>query len=78
VKSLKKQIKTKKVDIIVFRTNKTATSLLCSKPCQNCINGVWNSLKNKNYKLNKFYYINYLGEVEYYKTSNIPITCKNV
>ena len=55
--------------------NKTATSLLCSKPCQNCVDGVWTTLKNKNYKLNKFYYINYSGEVEYYKLSNIPTTC---
>lgn len=73
MKSLKKQIKTKKVDIIVFRTNKTASSILCSKPCQNCINGIWKTLIQKNYKLNKLYYINYDGEVEYYKSSTIPI-----
>jgi hypothetical protein len=72
VKSLKYQIKTKKVDIIVFRTNKTATSILCSKPCQNCINGVSKTLNQKNYKLNRFYYINYDGDVEYYKSSNLP------
>jgi cytidine deaminase len=74
VKSLKKRIKTKKVDIIVFRTNKTASSLLCSKPCQNCVNGVWKTLSQKNYKLNKFYYINYDGDVEYYKCSTLPRT----
>jgi hypothetical protein len=73
VKSLKYQIKTKKVNIIVFRTNKTASSILCSKPCQKCVDGVWNSLVEKNYKLNRFYYINYDGEVEYYKPSNIPL-----
>ena len=74
MKSLKKQIKTKKVDIIIFRTNKTASSILCSKPCQNCINGICKTFKQKNYKLNKLYYINYDGDVEYYKSSNIPIT----
>lgn len=72
VKSLKCQLKTKKVDIIVFRTNKTATSILCSKPCQNCIKGVKKTFIEKNYKLNRFYYINYDGEVEYYKSSTLP------
>ena len=64
VKSLKYREKKKKVDIVVFRTNKTATSLLCSKPCCNCIKGVYNTLHRKNYKLNKFYYVNYEGEIE--------------
>lgn len=62
--SLKYTRKKKKVDIIVFRTNKTASSLLCSKPCNNCIKGVYNTLYHKNYKLNKFYYVNYDGEIE--------------
>ena len=71
VKSLKYQLKTKKVNIVVFRTNKTASSLLCSKPCKNCIYGVLNELHSKNYKLNKFYYFDYDGYVQYYKKSNI-------
>ena len=71
--SLKYTNRKKKVDIIVFRTNKTGTSILWSKPCINCVKSVYNTLNKKNYRLKKFYYINQFGQVEYYTSSTLPI-----
>ena len=73
VNSLKYQFNKKVVNIIIIRTNKTATSLLCSKPCNNCIKTINKILEKKNYQLNKCYYVNYSGEIEYYKKSNFYI-----
>jgi hypothetical protein len=62
MKKLKKCEKQTVVNLIVFRTNNTGTSLLMSKPCQNCMNCIHATLKHKNYKLKKLWYTNSNGE----------------
>lgn len=56
MKKLKKCEKLTNVNLIVFRTNNSASSLLMSKPCKKCINCINKTLEYKNYKLKKLWY----------------------
>lgn len=56
MKKLKKCVKKTPINLIVFRTNNTGTSLLMSKPCTNCMNTINSTLEYKNYKLKKLWY----------------------
>jgi hypothetical protein len=66
VQKLKKCHKKKNISLIVFRTNKTASSLLNSKPCYNCIKNIYSTLHFKNYKLINIWYTNNHGKFEKY------------
>mgnify|MGYP003682064421 CR=1 FL=1 len=50
VHNLKASEKLKPIDIIVFRTNKNASSYLMAKSCTNCKNVMNRTLKYKNWK----------------------------
>jgi hypothetical protein len=52
---------TKKLDIIVFRTNKKGDSLMMAKSCDNCKYHLKKTLINKKYKLRDFYYTDKKG-----------------
>ena len=64
VQRLKKCHKIKEISIIVFRTNKSGSSLLNSKPCDNCIKTINSILIYKNYKLKNIWYTNENGKFE--------------
>ena len=48
--------KTKKIIIIVYRINNAGTKYLMSKPCDNCMKSIKETLEKKNYKLHRGYY----------------------
>ena len=49
--------------------NKSGTKLCMAKPCCNCVKGIKETLKKKNYKLrgNRCWYTNETGNFEYIK-----------
>ena len=53
----------RKVDIIVFRTNKKGENLMMAKSCGNCKFCIDKTLQSKNYKLRNFYYTDKDGEL---------------
>lgn len=57
----------KKVDILVFRTNRMGKKLMNAKPCKNCISQILRIFKKKNYKTSRIYYTNEIGEIEFIK-----------
>jgi len=65
VNQLKKSNKITPINIIVFRTNNNADKLMMAKPCQNCLNTIHYTLKNKNYNLKKLIYTDENGQVVY-------------
>ena len=63
---INKNNRTKKVDIIVFRTNKKGDTILMSKSCENCKNTIKKSkrLKNQCIVQSRYDRINRLGKVK--------------
>jgi hypothetical protein len=55
IKKRKNRKKFKKLNMLVFRTNKKGDSIMNAKPCQNCLNYMKNIYK-KGYKIQKIYY----------------------
>ena len=55
--------KRKKINIFVFRTNKQGNVLTMSKPCNQCIEYIYNNIYNKGYRLNKIYYTDFNGKI---------------
>lgn len=64
---LEYQLNLKKVDILVFRTNKSGKKLMNAKPCCNCISQILRIFKKKNYKTSRIYYTNEIGEINFIK-----------
>ncbi len=58
-----KNKRTKKVDIIVFRTNKKGDLLMMSKSCCNCKYHLKKTFVNKKYSLRNFYYTDNNGSL---------------
>ena len=56
VKQLKKMRKLTHINLIIFRTNNCGTALMMSKPCDNCLKTIDNTLYKKNYRLKTLYY----------------------
>mgnify|MGYP001958755985 CR=1 FL=1 len=71
VKKLKYSKTKKKIDILIFRTNKYGDCLKMAKPCQNCITSIMKTTKLKNYRLSKIHYTNEDGKIEFIKTCQI-------
>ena len=53
----------KKLNMLVFRTNKKGECFMNAKPCQNCLNYM-NNIHKKGYKIQKIYYTNEKGNIE--------------
>ena len=53
----KKRKKLKKLNILIFRTNKKGDYIMNAKPCQNCLDYMKN-IRKKGYKIQKIYYTN--------------------
>tara|TARA_B110001452_G_scaffold267348_1_gene276888 strand:+ start:7790 stop:8044 length:255 start_codon:yes stop_codon:yes gene_type:complete len=66
VEKLKKSEKISPINLIVFRTNNDGKKLMMAKPCQNCLNIIDFTLKQKNYRLKKLCYTDENGEIVYY------------
>lgn len=62
VSKLKKSEKLAPINLIIFRTNNNADSLLMSKPCSQCVKTIHRTLKYKNYNLKKIWYTDSNGE----------------
>lgn len=62
-KEKKNHKKLKKLNILVFRTNKKGDSIMNAKPCQNCLNYMKNIYK-KGYKIQKIYYTDENSEIQ--------------
>ena len=58
----KKNKNLKKLNMLVFRTNKKGKCLMNAKPCQNCLNYM-NNIHKKGYKIQKIYYTNENGVI---------------
>ena len=56
VNHLKKMEKLTDISLIVFRTNNRGDSLLMSKPCNNCMRTIKQTLNWKNYRLKTLHY----------------------
>ena len=54
----------KKLDLIVFRTNKKGNKLMMAKPCSCCLQYYKRNLHKKGYKLNKIYYTDENGKIQ--------------
>ena len=54
-----------KVDVFVFRTNRKGNILTMSKPCDNCMNYIHKNLAMKGYRLNRIYYTDFQGYLQY-------------
>lgn len=63
VKKLKYSDNTKKVDILVFRTNNKGNGCFMAKPCDNCMNCLYQNCFKKNYKIHRVYYTNNDGNI---------------
>tara|TARA_B110000971_G_C19513668_1_gene278544 strand:- start:32 stop:307 length:276 start_codon:yes stop_codon:yes gene_type:complete len=50
-----------KVNIFVFRTNKSGNILTMSKPCDNCIKYIKKNINIKGYRLHRIYYTDFIG-----------------
>ena len=55
----------KKENMFVCRKNQKGSELMMAKPCNCCMNYIEKNLNKKGYKLNKIYYTNKEGEIEY-------------
>ena len=55
---LRRSVKLKKINLIVFRTNNKGDSLLMAKPCDSCMRYIHDILNKKNYKLQCLWYTN--------------------
>ena len=53
---LKKSDNKKKINVIVFRTNKQGNCCLMAKPCDNCLWSLHKVSREKNYIINRIYY----------------------
>jgi hypothetical protein len=53
----------KKLNLIVFRTNKKGEALMMAKPCQHCLNYYKKHILKKGYVLDKIYYTNENGKI---------------
>lgn len=62
-KILKKKLK--KIDLFVFRTNPKGNKLMMAKPCSNCLDYIRKNIQKKGYKLNRIYFTNEDGLLEY-------------
>lgn len=62
-KEKKNRKKLKKLNMIVFRTNKKGDSIMNAKPCKNCLNYMKNIYK-KGYKIQKIYYTDENSEIQ--------------
>ena len=65
INHLKYTYKKKKVNLLVYRTNKMGDQLLSAVPCKNCYNHIIKELPKKGYKLNKIYYTTNSGTINY-------------
>ena len=70
-KKVKKSDNIKKIIFVVYRTNKTGTSLLCSKPCKHCLKTAFFSLKKKNYIIDRLYFFNKYHKLSFYNNRTI-------
>lgn len=71
VNKLKYSHKKKKVDLIVFRTSNHCQNLLLSAPCENCRKKIKEGLKYKGYSLNRVYFTNNDGNLEFIKSNEL-------
>tara|TARA_Y100000389_G_C17450756_1_gene514621 strand:+ start:514 stop:792 length:279 start_codon:yes stop_codon:yes gene_type:complete len=55
--------KRKKVNVFVFRTNKSGKVLTMAKPCDNCIKYIKQNLRIKGYRLNNIFYTDFNGYI---------------
>ena len=55
--------KRKKVNVFVFRTNKSGKVLTMAKPCDNCIKYIKQNLIIKGYRLNNIFYTDFNGYI---------------
>ena len=53
----------KKINMLIFRTNKKGEKLMNAKPCNNCLNYM-NKINKKGYKIQNIYYTNEEGYIE--------------
>ena len=53
----------KKLNLIVFRTNKKGDALMMAKPCNHCLNYYRKNLNKKGYVLDNIYYTNENGKI---------------
>lgn len=71
VLNLKKSDNKRKVYAIVYRTNKTGTSLLNSRPCKNCLSKTYFLTRKKNYVIDRFYFFDENSKLCYYNKKEI-------
>ena len=71
INKIKKSNNNRKVIMVVYRTNKTGSNLLCSRPCLHCLKQSFIQLYKKNYCIYRFYFFNESNKLEYYTKSNI-------
>ena len=62
---ISKQKILKKIDLFVFRTNPKGNKLMMAKPCSNCLEYIHKNIQKKGYKLNRIYFTNEHGKLEY-------------
>jgi len=67
LKAIKIKKKLKKINLLVYRTNKKGNSLMMAKPCINCLNYYKKNIRKKGYKLNRIYYTSMNGLIKYIK-----------
>tara|TARA_Y100000590_G_scaffold468169_1_gene649822 strand:- start:1132 stop:1524 length:393 start_codon:yes stop_codon:yes gene_type:complete len=67
IKKLKINYKRKKVNLLVFRTNKQGDSLLMAKPCIHCLQYIYKNIYKKGYRLHNIYYTDYKGIINKFK-----------
>ena len=56
--------KRKKINLFVFRTNKSGTSLLMAKPCCHCMKYIHENIQRKGYRLHRIYYTDWDGSIK--------------
>ena len=67
VSRLKKTEKIVPISLVVFRTNNKGDKLMNAKPCQNCVETIDFTLRQKNYRLKKLCYSDDEGIFRNYK-----------
>jgi hypothetical protein len=60
---LKKQKSVKKINVMIFRTNKDNQHLMLSKCCENCLYSMKLISEKKKYKIINIYYTNEFGDI---------------
>ncbi len=63
VMKLKKSDNKKKINVIVFRTNKQGNCCLMAKPCDNCLWSLEKISRQKNYIIHRIYYTDEIGNL---------------